>query len=87
MDRRQFIEYGLVALATGIMSLAVGCNRTETPQVQRLGNEDVLWNALVGTEEANAPLDLAYAKDTPAFFRDESFGKADPAFTPKIGGG
>jgi len=87
MDRRQFIEYGLVALATGIMSLVAGCKRTETPQVQRLGNEDMLWDIASGAGEKDAPLELAYAKDTPAFFRDESLGKVDPNFKPQIGGG
>lgn len=87
MDRRQFIECGLAALATGILSLTVGCNRTETPQVQRLGNQDALWGAASGPDEGDPPLELAYAKDTPAFFRDESFGKVDPNFKPQTGGG
>ncbi|MBW2560515.1 MAG: hypothetical protein JRE40_06625 [Deltaproteobacteria bacterium] len=87
MDRRQFIECGLGALAVGIAAIFAGCSPAEKPQAQRLGNEDVLWNAAVGTEETSEPLELAYAKDTPAFFRDASFGKADPNFKPQIGGG
>ncbi len=87
MDRRQFIEYGVGALAIGIAALFAGCTSAETPRVQRLGNEDVLWNAAAATEETSEPLELAYAKDTPSFFRDASFGKVDPNFTPKIGGG
>ena len=36
---------------------------------------------------SQAPLELAYAKDTPAFYRDASLGREDPNFKPKIGGG
>lgn len=87
MDRRQFIEYGVGALAIGVATLVLGCTPAETPQAQRLGNQDTLWNAVVGTEEGNETLELAYAKDTPAFFRDESLGKVDPNFKPQTGGG
>ncbi|MDO9514803.1 MAG: hypothetical protein Q7J01_01710, partial [Syntrophales bacterium] len=61
MDRRQFIEYGMGALAVGIAALFAGYSPAEAPKVQRLGNEDVLWNAAVGTEETSEPLELAYA--------------------------
>ena len=87
MNRRQFIECGLVTLITGIVSLAAGCKQTETPSVRSLGNEDDLWKIASGSDEVNTHLELAYAKDTPAFFRDESFGKIDPSFKPQIGGG
>ena len=39
------------------------------------------------SEKMNEPLNLAYAKNTPAFYRDASFGKEDPNFKPKTGGG
>ncbi|MDI6616559.1 MAG: hypothetical protein QME27_07575 [Syntrophaceae bacterium] len=87
MDRRQFIECGLAALATGIVSLAAGCKRAEAPQGQQLGNQDKLWDIASGTDKRDAPLELSYAKDTPAFFRDESLGKVDPNFKPATGGG
>lgn len=87
MDRRQFIEYGLGALAVGVATLLFGCAPAETTQAQRLGNQDTLWNVAMGTEEGSESLELAYAKDTPAFFRDESFGKVDPNFKPQTGGG
>jgi hypothetical protein len=38
-------------------------------------------------EKIEEPLNLAYAKDTPAIYRDASMGKEDPNFKPKIGGG
>ena len=87
MDRRQFIEYGMGAMVVGVAAFFIGCSPAEAPQSQRLGNGDVLWNAAVGTEETSEPLELAYSKDTPAFFRDESLGKVDPNFKPQIGGG
>jgi len=37
--------------------------------------------------KAEEPLELSYAKDTPALYRDASMGKADPSFVPKVGGG
>ena len=85
MKRRQFIEFGFVALAVSAINFLTGCSKTEVPQ--RLGNQDGLWNATMASEKASVPLELAYAKDTPAFFRDESLGKVDPNFKPKIGGG
>jgi hypothetical protein len=85
MERRQFIKFGFAALAFGAMSLLTGCTKTEAPQ--RLGNQDGLWNVAMSSEQTSAPLELAYAKNTPAFFRDESLGKVDPNFKPKIGGG
>jgi len=85
MKRRQFIEFCFVALAVSAMSLLTGCGKAEVPQ--RLGNEDGLWNATMASEQTSVPLELAYAKDTPAFFRDASLGKVDPNFKPKIGGG
>jgi hypothetical protein len=33
------------------------------------------------------PLELAYARGTPAIYRDASMGKEDPSFKPKVGGG
>jgi acyl-CoA synthetase (NDP forming) len=33
------------------------------------------------------PADLAYARKTPALYRDASMGKADPSFVPKVSGG
>jgi len=87
MNRRQFIEYGMGAMTVGVATLFLGCTSGETPQVQRLGNVDALWKAVVGEEETNEPLELAYAKDTPAFFRDASLGTVDPNFKPQTGGG
>jgi len=85
MDRRRFIEFGIAALAAGALSAITGCSKTET--VSRLANQEKLWNMAEAVEKVNEPVDLAYAKNTPAFYRDASFGKEDPNFKPKTGGG
>jgi len=85
MDRRTFIESIFAALAVGGISLLAGCSKKGN--APRLGNEDKLWKMASAPEKSEALLDLAYAKDTPAIYRDASMGKEDPSFKPKIGGG
>lgn len=85
MDRRRFIELGIAAMATGAAAVLAGCSKTES--VPLMGNQDKLWTMTATSEKVNEPVDLAYAKNTPAFFRDASFGKEDPNFKPKTGGG
>lgn len=85
MDRRRFIEFSILAFAAGAVAMVAGCSRTETPPLH--GNQEALWKMAAASEKGDEPLDLAYAKDTPAFYRDASFGKADPNFKPKTGGG
>ena len=85
MDRRTFIESIFAALTVGGMAILAGCSEKEKPS--RLGNQEKLWRMASAPEKLDEPLDLAYAKDTPAIFRDASMGKADPNFKPKIGGG
>ncbi len=85
MDRRRFIEFSIAALAAGALSMLAGCSKTET--VPTLGNQEKLWKMTAASEKVNEPVDLAYAKNTPAFYRDASFGKEDPNFKPKTGGG
>jgi hypothetical protein len=85
MDRRTFIESIFAALAVGGISILAGCSKKEHPP--RLGNEEKLWKMASAAEKIEEPLDLAYAKNTPAIYRDVSMGKEDPNFKPKIGGG
>lgn len=85
MERRRFIEFGIAALAAGTLSAIVGCSGTET--VPPLANQEKLWKLTAAAEKVNEPVDLVYVKDTPAFYRDVSFGKEDPNFKPKTGGG
>ena len=86
MDRRAFIEKILAALTLGGIFLISGCQR-EQPNPLRLGNQEKLWRMAAEQGSLEAPLELRYAKDTPAFYRDASLGKEDPNFKPKIGGG
>jgi hypothetical protein len=86
MKRRQFIRLGFIALAAGTARLVTACSKKDDVP-RRLGNQDGLWNATTATDQPNIPIELSYAKDTPAFFRDESLGKADPNFKPQTGGG
>jgi hypothetical protein len=86
MDRRRFIEFSIAALAAGALSAAVvGCSKTES--VPKLTNQERLWKMTATAEKVNEPVDIAYVKNTPAFYRDASFGKEDPNFKPKTGGG
>ncbi len=85
MDRRRFIEFTIAALAAGALSAVAGCGKTEAPPA--LANQEKLWKMTAAGEKVNEPVDLAYVKDTPAFYRDASFGKEDPNFKPKTGGG
>jgi hypothetical protein len=84
MERRAFIEM-ISAIALGGIFLVAGCKKEET--IPRAGNQDKLWQMATGQMKAEEPLELAYAKDTPALFRDASMGKADPSFKPQTGGG
>jgi len=86
MERRKFIEYGLAALTAGAIALVTGCRKKEV-SAKLLGNQDKLWKDAMGPERENVELQLAYAKDTRAFYKDASFGKVDPSFTPQVGGG
>ena len=85
MDRRRFIEFSIAALTAGALSFMAGCSKTET--LPKLGNQEKLWKMTAASEKLNEPVDLAYVKNTPAFYRDASFGKVDPNFKPKTGGG
>ncbi len=85
MDRRRFIELSVAALAAGAAAMLAGCSKAEP--VPSLGNQEKLWKMTAASEKVTEPVDLAYAKNTPAFYRDASFGKEDPNFKPKTGGG
>ena len=86
MNRRAFIERILApALALGGVLFLSGCGKN--PEVPQSGNQEKLWKLATTPQRAEEPLELSYAKDTPAFYRDASLGKVDPSFTPKTGGG
>ena len=85
MDRRRFFEFAVAALAAGVVTVLGGCSKTES--IPKLGNQEKLWTMTAASEKLNEPVDLAYVKNTPAVYRDASFGKEDPNFKPKTGGG
>jgi hypothetical protein len=85
MDRRTFLESILAAMALGGISLLAGCSKKETPA--RQGNEEKLWKMTSVSGKVEEPLELAYARGTPAIYRDASMGKEDPSFKPQVGGG
>ena len=85
MDRRTFLESILAAMAVGGISLLASCSKKETPS--RLGNQEKLWKMASVSGKVEEPLELAYARGTPAIYRDASMGKEDPNFKPKVGGG
>jgi hypothetical protein len=85
MERRRFIERCFSILALGGLLLISGCGKSEKPA--GFGNQEKLWQWTVGQEKWEEPAELAYAKETPALFRDASMGKADPNFIPKVVGG
>jgi hypothetical protein len=85
MDRRKFIEQFFIGLVLGGIFFMAGCAKEE--KAQKLGNEEKLWKLAATPGKAEEPLALAYAKDTPAFYRDASLAKEDPSFKPQVGGG
>ena len=85
MERRRFIEGLLSALAIGSLLLFGGCGKTEKPS--GFGDQEKLWQLVVGEKREEEPVELAYSKNTPALYRDASMGKADPSFVPKVVGG
>ncbi|MCJ7748608.1 MAG: hypothetical protein MUP27_12805 [Desulfobacterales bacterium] len=85
MERRVFIEGVFSALALGGLLLFAGCAKEEKPS--GFGNEEKLWQLAEGQGKIEEPIELAYAKKTPALFRDASMGKVDPSFVPKVSGG
>ena len=85
MERRIFVRSVLKILALGGAFFLAGCGKEKT--TLGFGNQERLWQMATGQKPLEEPVDLAYAKDTPAFYRDASFGKADPSFVPKISGG
>ncbi len=90
MDRRAFIEGFLLKMTTlgGILLIGAfggSCGRREKPG--GFGNEEKLWQIANGEGQLEEPVELAYAKKTPALYRDASMGKADPSFVPKVSGG
>jgi len=86
MERRTFIEKLIAGIAFGGVFLLAGCQKKED-RIPRSGSEDQLWKLSQSQAKVEEPLDLPYAKDTPAFYRDASLGKVDPSFAPKTGGG
>ncbi len=86
MERRTFLERLIAGLALGGVFLLAGCQKTED-RLPRSGSEASLWKLAQSQAEAEEPLEPAYAKNTPAFYRDASLGKIDPSFAPKTGGG
>jgi hypothetical protein len=71
-------------MALGGMVLS-GCSKAE--KAPWFGNQDKLWQLTSVQAKAEEPIELTYAKETPALYRDASMGKADPSFTPKVTGG
>jgi hypothetical protein len=89
MDRRGFLNRFFPFLALGGILLvgAGGCEKYQHKQFKKFGNQEKLWQLAAGQEKLEEPVDLAYAKETPALYRDASMGKADPNFVPKVTGG
>ena len=73
------------AVLLGSMLLVLGCGKDEKPS--GFGNQERLWQLATTKGDLEEPLDLPYAKETPALFRDASMGKADPSFVPRVSGG
>ncbi len=85
MERRVFIEKLISVFTLGGLFLVGGCRKEE--KMVRGGNQEKLWLMAAAKERGEEPLELPYAKDTPAFYRDASLGKEDPSFKPQVGGG
>lgn len=89
MERRRFVEKILSLFALGSLLLlgTWGCDKYQHKKLKKFGNQDSLWQLATGQEKSEEPVELGYAKETPALYRDASMGKEDPSFVPKVGGG
>ncbi|OGP91075.1 MAG: hypothetical protein A2157_19730 [Deltaproteobacteria bacterium RBG_16_47_11] len=85
MERRTLIKRIFSALLIGGIFALAGCAKTEKPA--GFGNQERLWQMATGQGKLEEPVELTYAKKTPALYRDASMGKADPSFIPKVSGG
>ena len=85
MERRTLIKRIFSALLIGGILLFAGCAKKEKPV--GFGNQEKLWQMATGQEKLEEPVELIYAKKTPALYRDASMGKVDPSFIPKVSGG
>ena len=84
-ERRAYLERIFSVLLIGGILLFAGCAKKEKPA--GFGNQEKLWQMATGQQKFVEPVELTYAKKTPALYRDASMGKADPSFTPKVTGG
>ena len=85
MERRGFVKLSIAGLLACAVPVLASCAKKES--ASKLSNQEKNWSVATSSEEVKEPIDLAYAKNTPAFFKDASFGKEDPNFKPKTGGG
>jgi hypothetical protein len=85
VKKRRFIKGSIVAVAIAGLLVIGGCSKSEKPA--RFGNEEKLWQMAAGLGKIEAPLELPYAKKTPALFRDASMAKVDSSFVPRVSGG
>ena len=85
MEKKIFFKRLFSILIIGGLLLLAGCGEKERPA--GFGNQEKLWQLASGETKAEEPVEPAYAKKTPAFYRDASLGKVDPNFVPKVSGG
>ena len=85
MERRGFVKLSIAGLLACAVPVLASCAKKES--ASKLSNQEKNWSVATSSEEVKEPIDLAYAKSTPAFFKDASFVKEDPNFKPKTGGG
>ncbi|MGQ9510135.1 MAG: hypothetical protein ACUVTN_12210 [Thermodesulfobacteriota bacterium] len=85
MNRRKLMKIIFFIPFLASFFFVQGCGRKEN--YSGFGNQEKLWNLIETQEKIEEPLDLAYLKGNPAFYRDSSFAKEDTSFVPKISGG
>ena len=85
MNRRAMIARLFFVFTLGGLFLFTGCGKKESSS--GFGNQDKLWQMVVEEGKSEEPVELAYTKETSAFYRDASMGKVDPSFVPRVGGG
>jgi hypothetical protein len=85
MERRRLVKGLFTILTIGGLLILGGCKEEE--KLLGFGNQGKLWQLTTAESKMEEPIDLTYAKDTPALYRDASMGKADPNFVPKLTGG
>ncbi len=81
MERRGFVKLSIAGLLACAVPVLASCAKKES--ASKLSNQEKNWSVATSSEEVKEPIDLAYAKSTPAFSRTPLLAKKIPISSPK----